>query len=350
QTLLPVARRNLGRGEESVAIFQVGTTSLSRGEDARSPVPAAAQRPTDAELEEVLGALPLQTRTLAAVVGGASGPDSWQGEVPDWGWADAFDLARRAAAAVGAQLEVRQVEKAPFHPGRAGELRALAADGTSTVIGHAGELHPAVVKEFDVPARTSALELDLEALIDAAPPVVAAAPVPTYPVAKEDFAFVVDQDVPASAVEAAIVVGMGDLAERVHLFDVFTGEQIGEGRKSLAFAVRLRSVEGTLTAEQIGAARQRCITAVETAVGGVLRACVSPGPPGRGGPARTPRLPARSRPVRTPFRADRCAPAPSPGRSASSPTSRSPSWDCSSPRSPRSSSDCVSDAMAASPP
>src|SRR5699024_3058861 len=82
QTLLPVARRNLGRGEESVAIFQVGTTSLSRGEDARSPVPAAAQRPTDAELEEVLGALPLQTRTLAAVVGGASGPDSWQGEVP----------------------------------------------------------------------------------------------------------------------------------------------------------------------------------------------------------------------------------------------------------------------------
>ena len=272
QTLLPVARRNLGRGEESVAIFQVGTTSLSRGEDARSPVPAAAQRPTDAELEEVLGALPLQTRTLAAVVGGASGPDSWQGEVPDWGWADAFDLARRAAAAVGAQLEVRQVEKAPFHPGRAGELRALAADGTSTVIGHAGELHPAVVKDFDVPARTSALELDLEALIDAAPPVVAAAPVPTYPVAKEDFAFVVDQDVPASAVEAAIVVGMGDLAERVHLFDVFTGEQIGEGRKSLAFAVRLRSVEGTLTAEQIGAARQRCITAVETAVGGVLRA------------------------------------------------------------------------------
>src|SRR5699024_9624674 len=227
-----------------VAIFQVGTTSLSRGEDARSPVPAAAQRPTDAELEEVLGALPLQTRTLAAVVGGASGPDSWQGEVPDWGWADAFDLARRAAAAVG----------------------------TSTVIGHAGELHPAVGKEFDVPARTSALELDLEALIDAAPPVVAAAPVPTYPVAKEDFAFVVDQDVPASAVEAAIVVGMGDLAERVHLFDVFTGEQIGEGRKSLAFAVRLRSVEGTLTAEQIGAARQRCITAVETAVGGVLRA------------------------------------------------------------------------------
>lgn len=272
QTLLPVARRNLGRGEEAVAIFQVGTTSLSRGEGPRAPVPAAAQRPADAELDEILAALPAQTRSLAAVLGGASGPDSWQGEVAPWGWADAFDLARRAAAAVGAQLEVRQVEHAPFHPGRAGELRVLTADGRSTVIGHAGELHPAVVKEFDLPVRTSALELDLEALIAAAPAVVPAAPVPTYPVAKEDFAFVVDQDVPSSAVEAAIVVGIGDLAEQVHLFDVFTGEQIGEGKKSLAFAVRLRSVEGTLTAEQIGEARRRCIAAVDTAVGGVLRA------------------------------------------------------------------------------
>ena len=270
--LLPVARRNLGRGEESVAIFQLGTASLSRGEGARAPVPSAAQRPTDAELDEVLAALPLQTRSLAAVIGGASGPGSWQGEVAPWGWADAFELARRAAAAVGARLEVRQVEQAPFHPGRAGELRIFTADGTSTVIGHAGELHPAVVKEFDLPARTSALELDLEALIAAAPAVVVAEPVPTYPVAKEDFAFVVDQDVPSSAVEAAIVVGIGDLAEDVHLFDVFTGAQIGEGKKSLAFAVRLRSTEGTLTAEQIGEARTRCIAAVDSAVGGVLRA------------------------------------------------------------------------------
>src|SRR5699024_3321975 len=82
-------------------------------------------------------------------------------------------------------------------------------------------------------------------------------------------------------------VGMGDLAERVHLFDVFTGEQIGERRKSLAFAVRLRSVEGPLTSEQIGAARQRCITAVETAVGGVLREGVRPGTSDPAAPART---------------------------------------------------------------
>jgi phenylalanyl-tRNA synthetase beta chain len=126
--------------------------------------------------------------------------------------------------------------------------------------------------EFGLPARTAALEIDLEAVIAAAPSVVRAEPVPTFPPAKEDFAFVVEESVPASAVEAAIVVGAGDLAERVHLFDVFTGEQIGEGKKSLAFAIRLRSTEGTLTAEQIGATRSRIIAAVESAVGGELRA------------------------------------------------------------------------------
>src|SRR5699024_2942956 len=119
---------------------------------------------------------------------------------------------------------------------------------------------------------TSALELDLEALIAAAPLVVAAAPVPTYPPAKEDFAFVVDEDVPAPAVEAALVVGMGDRAERVYLFDVFTGAPSAGRSTSRASALRLRSVEGTLAAEQIGAARKRCTAAVETAVGGVLRA------------------------------------------------------------------------------
>ena len=272
QTLLPVARRNLGRGEEQIAIFQRGSVFRARSGQGSAPVPAAAQRPSEQELEQILAALPAQTSALAAVIGGASGPDSWQGEPAPWGWADALDLARRAAAAVGAELEVRQTEHAPFHPGRAAELRVRTDSGDGLAVGAAGELHPAVIKEFGLPARTAAFELDLEAVIAAAPAVVRAVPVPTYPPAKEDFAFVVDESVPASAVEAAIVVGAGDLAERVHLFDVFTGEQIGEGKKSLAFAIRLRSTEGTLTAEQIGETRQRIIAAVESAVGGELRA------------------------------------------------------------------------------
>ncbi|HJB10477.1 MAG TPA: phenylalanine--tRNA ligase subunit beta [Candidatus Brachybacterium merdavium] len=272
QTLLPTARRNLGRGEEAVAIFQHGTAAIARGKDARSPLPSAEQRPDAEELAAVDAALPTQTRAVAAVIGGSTGPDSWWGQAPAWDWADALDLAQRAAAAVGTELEVRQVERAPFHPGRCGELRVTGTDGRQQVVGHAGELHPAVVAEFALPARTSALEIDLETVIAAAPDLVPAEELSTYPLAKEDFAFVVDADVPAAAVRAAMEVGIGDLAEGVHLFDVYTGDQIDEGKKSLAFAVRLRPAEATLTTEQIAAARERCIRAVETAVGGVLRA------------------------------------------------------------------------------
>ncbi|GAB2549923.1 phenylalanine--tRNA ligase subunit beta [Brachybacterium huguangmaarense] len=272
QTLLPTARRNLARGEESVAVSQLGTVFRARPGAGPAPIPSAASRPSDDELAAIDAALPEQPARLAVVVGGPSAPPSWQGTAEPWGWADALDLARRAAAAVGAGLEATSVEHAPFHPGRGAALHVTGADGEQVLVGHAGELHPRVVKALGLPARTSALELDLDAVIDAAPRVIRAEPVPTFPVAKEDLAFVVDEFVPASAVEAAIVVGIGDVLESVRLFDVFRGEQTGEGKKSLAYAVRLRSADGTLSAEEIRGARDRAIAAVDTAVGGVLRA------------------------------------------------------------------------------
>lgn len=271
QTLLPVARRNLGRGQESLAIFQLGSAALARPGHPASPVPSAAERPSETEIEELLATIPLQTRRIAAVLGGASGPASWWPATPAWDWADAIDVARRVAAAVGADLEIRQAERAPFHPGRCAALRLIGGERDGEVIGHAGELHPRVVTHFGLPRRTSALELDLDALIASAPGVVEAAPVSTYPLAKEDFAFVVDEAVPAAAVEAAIIAGIGDLLEDVHLFDRYTGEQIGDGKTSLAFAVRLRSQDATLSGEDIAAARERCVEAVRTAVGGELR-------------------------------------------------------------------------------
>jgi phenylalanyl-tRNA synthetase beta chain len=266
QTLLPVAQRNIGRGEESVAVFEIA--SASRKGSGPVVVPPAAQRPSDEVLREMISAMPEQRRHLAAVLAGESSPASWWGPAQPWGWSDAIAVAQRAAAAVGATLEVRQARSAPLHPGRCAEL--WTTDGE--LVGHAGELHPKVVKAYSLPARASVLELDLDALIASAPAVVEAEPVSTFPLAKEDFAFVVDEETPASAVEAAMVVGIGDVLEQVRLFDVFTGEQIGQGRKSLAFSVRLRSQEGTLSAKEIGAARTRCIEAVESAVGGVLRA------------------------------------------------------------------------------
>jgi phenylalanyl-tRNA synthetase beta chain len=116
------------------------------------------------------------------------------------------------------------------------------------------------------------MELDLGAVIAAASGVVTARGLSSYPVAKEDVALVVDADVPASAVEAALAEGAGPLLESVRLFDVYAGEQVDTGRKSLAFALRFRAPDRTLTVDEVSAARDSAVAAAAAAVGAVQRA------------------------------------------------------------------------------
>ncbi|MNW59380.1 Phenylalanine--tRNA ligase beta subunit [compost metagenome] len=159
-------------------------------------------------------------------------------------------------------------DHAPWHPGRTARLEL--SDGT--VVGHAGELHPKVLETLGLPARTVAFEVDLDALIAAAPEQpVQAAPVSSFPLAKEDLALVVDASVPASAVRAAIEEGAGALLEELALFDVYTGPQVGEGKKSLAFSLRLRGTDRTLTAEDSAAVRAAAVAAAHEKVGAELR-------------------------------------------------------------------------------
>src|SRR5690606_3063408 len=152
------------------------------------------------------------------------------------------------------------------HPGRCAEL--VLGD---RVVGHAGELHPRVCKAFELPPRACATELDLDALIDAAVEVPAAPRFSTLPVAKEDVALIVPADVPAAEVEAALREGGGPLLETVRLFDVYTGEQIPEGTKSLAYALRFRAPDRTLTEAEISAAKQACVDAAAERFGATQR-------------------------------------------------------------------------------
>ncbi|MCL2666226.1 MAG: hypothetical protein FWF02_00755 [Micrococcales bacterium] len=126
---------------------------------------------------------------------------------------------------------------------------------------------------FDLPARSVAFELDLDALTGlAGTDPVQARPVSSFPVAKEDLAFVVDENVPAATVESAIRAAAGDWAEDVRLFDVYTGEQVPEGTRSLAFALRLRADDRTLTAEDTATVRQQIVAALAHQFGAQLRA------------------------------------------------------------------------------
>jgi phenylalanyl-tRNA synthetase beta chain len=138
------------------------------------------------------------------------------------------------------------------------------------VLGHAGELHPRVCRAFGLPERSAAAEIDLDALLERA--VQPTGPsFSSYPVAKEDVALVVDATVPAAAVEAALREGAGELLESVRLFDVYTGDQIGAGRKSLAFALRFRAPDRTLAEGESSAARDAAVALAAERTGAVQR-------------------------------------------------------------------------------
>jgi phenylalanyl-tRNA synthetase beta chain len=128
-----------------------------------------------------------------------------------------------------------------------------------------------VCRTYGLPRGAAALEIDLDALI-ARTVEIPLAPVGSHqPLAKEDVALVVDATVPASDVERALREGAGQLLESIRLFDVFTGPQIGEGKKSLAFALRFRAPDRTLTEAETGAARDAAVASAAFAVGAVQR-------------------------------------------------------------------------------
>jgi phenylalanyl-tRNA synthetase beta chain len=266
--LLHTARRNTGRGNESLALFETGL--VYRPDDGarhpNPPRPVVQRRPTEDELAAVAALLPRQPQRVAVVLTGERDRSGWWGPGRQATWGDAVEAARPVTVACGVDLTVTADEHPPWHPGR---CAALVADGV--VVGHAGELHPQVVAAFGLPERTSAMELDLDLV---APEVEVRTPAPrfsTFPVAKEDLALVVAAAVPAADVAAALVRGGGALVESVRLFDVYSGEQVGEGRRSLAFALRLRAPDRTLTPEEVAAVRAAAVAEAGRDTGAVLR-------------------------------------------------------------------------------
>ncbi|RZS89348.1 phenylalanyl-tRNA synthetase beta subunit [Motilibacter rhizosphaerae] len=272
--LLAALRRNLGRGQTDVALYETGLVFLAP-EEGLPPAPALPvdARPGDDQLAALDAALPAQPRYVAAVLAGQREPAGWWGPGRASGWADAVELARRVVRAAGAEVEVRGVQESPWHPGRCAAVLLPGEDGTSAVVGFAGELHPRVVAALGLPPRTAALELDLDAVVAAG---VRRGPVPapalsTFPVAVQDVALVVDAAVPAAEVEAALRAGAGELLERIRLFDVYTGAGVPEGARSLAYRLELRAPDRTLTSEEASGARDAAVARAAARTGARLR-------------------------------------------------------------------------------
>jgi phenylalanyl-tRNA synthetase beta chain len=264
-TLLPgvldAAARNLGRGATGVALFETGTVAFP-GERGPAPLYGVQWRPTEAELAKLLDAIPEQPLMLAAVLAGERDRAGWWGPGRAADWSDAVEVARVLAGELGVEIEIRPASRMPWHPSRCGVVCLGERE-----IGHAGELHPRVCQAYGLPRGTAVLEVDLDALMAHSVEIPPAPVVSAHPVAKEDVALVVDASVASADVERALRDGAGELLETIRLFDVFTGPQVGEGKKSLAFALRFRAPDRTLTEAETAAARDAAITLAASRLG-----------------------------------------------------------------------------------
>ncbi|GAB1815026.1 phenylalanine--tRNA ligase subunit beta [Mycobacterium sp. MUNTM1] len=262
--LLEALVRNVSRGLVDVSLYALAQVAQPTADTRAVDLIPVDRRPTDAEIAALDASLPRQPQHVAAVLTGLRelrGP---------WGpgrraeAADAFEAVRIIARASGIEVRLRAAQQLPWHPGRCAEV--LVGDAP---VGYAGQLHPAVIERSGLPKGTCALELNLDAM-----PIGAALPAPRvspFPAVFQDVSLVVAAHVPAQAVADAVREGAGELLEDLQLFDVFTGPQIGEDRKSLTFALRFRAPDRTLTEDDATAARDAAVRRAAEAVGAELR-------------------------------------------------------------------------------
>jgi phenylalanyl-tRNA synthetase beta chain len=219
-SLLEPARRNADAGEEAVALFEVARVYRSVGAD-----------------------LPEEHWHVAGIA--------------DGGFAEAKWAFEQIYSALGIEPAYERTNVPYLHPGKAAK----------TAQGWLGELHPALLEGV-----WGAFELDLDALAEAAPLVAAFEEVSPYPEVRQDLAFVVDEEVPAADILAAIREAAGDLLRELEVFDEYRGEQTGEGKRSLAFRLAFGSPERTLADEDVAPLRASIVDALATRFDAVLRA------------------------------------------------------------------------------
>ena len=263
--LLEALVRNVSRGLVDVALYALAQIVQPTEETRAVELIPVDRRPTDAEIAMLDASLPRQPQHVAAVLAGMRERRGPWGAGRRVEAADAFEAVRIIARANGIDVILRAAQYLPWHPGRCAEV--LVGE---TPIGHAGELHPAVIERSDLPAGTCAMELNLDAI-----PIVEALPAPRvspFPAVFQDVSLVVPAAVSARAVADAVREGAGELLEDIQLFDVFTGPQVGADRKSLTFALRFRAPDRTLTEDDASAARDAAVRRAAEAVGAVLRA------------------------------------------------------------------------------
>jgi phenylalanyl-tRNA synthetase beta chain len=256
--LLDAARHNLARDAERVALFESGRVYLSE------PAPEAGGSLAGA----APGRMPppaAEPHRIGALVVGPLAPSGWRGSGQATGFFDLKGVLETACAQLGVEIAAEASGEPFLHPGRAARV-AVAGEP----IGWLGEVHPRIAGRWDLPAAAG-FEIDLA-------PIVAAASigaeryedVTTYPALYQDIAAIVPEKIPTARVRAAVLGAGGELLRSARVFDLYRGEQVGAGRKSLALRLEFRASDRTLTDEEVAPLRE-AIRAAVAELGGALR-------------------------------------------------------------------------------
>ncbi len=257
-SLLDAASYNRAHGAERVALYESGRAHLREGSSPLEGVLAGkfvGKRPAPA----------YEPWRIASIAAGPLRPGSWRGDEVAADFYSAKAVLEALARQLGTDVDVVPGEEPFLHPGRSGRVLVEGEE-----VGWVGEIHPLVCREWDLESAAG-FEVDLA-------PLVAASPVGeesyedviTFPAVNQDVAVVVDDSVPAAEVRSAVLEGGGELLRSAEVFDLYRGEQVGAGRKSLALRLTFRAADRTLTDEEV-AERRKAIEAAVEKVGGSLR-------------------------------------------------------------------------------
>ncbi len=250
-SILSTLAYNQRHSRDGIRLFEVGRVYIGRPSD------TLLERPAD---------LPLERETLVGVVTGPRSAEGWLGGDGQMDFLDAKGILETFLGRLGVDAAFQPAEDALFMSGR-----CAAIESGQTQVGLVGEVHATVLERFEIDVSPVAMfEVDLSALIGAMPQETTRyAPLPRYPGAYRDLAVVLDRDVAASSVQR--IIERHRLVAQATLFDVYEGEGVPPGKRSLAYRVLLQHAERTLSGDEVDKAQADILAGLERELGAQLR-------------------------------------------------------------------------------
>ncbi|MBE0429724.1 MAG: phenylalanine--tRNA ligase subunit beta [Thermoleophilia bacterium] len=244
-SILQTVALNLAQRNQDINIFELGRVYL----------PVSSEK------------LPLEKRTVAGCVCGSMRGESWTGGGRVADFFTGKGLVENAFAAVNGDFQVRRAGEPFLHPGKSAGIMVAGEPA-----GYVGEVHPRVLEAFGIDRPVTAFEIDEDALIGSSAGIVQFEDLITFPAAYQDIAVTVGLDTTAEEIISVVREAGAPLLRSARVFDVYKGEQVGEGKKSVALGLEFRSPERTLTDEDVDAARQKIILLLAERLNATLRA------------------------------------------------------------------------------